>query len=217
MIYQREAHLVKQLVNDYLNQHNKKPTFIELIKDCIYLKGILTASYLFDSLKNGWISNGFKEEDFKVIHKSLFSEDRDYYYTELENYLNNENCDYMPDLTREQVEKSNINNIGIPNIDEVIEERLEIALEHHWCVESYIINVKKEYLDLILLIPDDLNLSLKEKMKTYRRGKLYANQYPNKLFFDEIDEANLIGNTMNTEIISINNSTKEILLKPYNN
>ncbi|MDB0603071.1 hypothetical protein PL373_18455 [Tenacibaculum maritimum] len=91
MIYEREAQIVKQLVNDYLNQHNKKPTFIELIKDCIYLKGILTASYLFDSLKNGWLSNGFRNENFKEIHQNIFSEGRDYYYSELENYLNKEN------------------------------------------------------------------------------------------------------------------------------
>lgn len=91
MVNTKEKQIVKQLVDEYFKQYSKYPTFVDLIKDCIRLKGISTANYLFDSLKMGWLSNGFRNENFKEIHQNIFSEGRDYYYSELENYLNEEN------------------------------------------------------------------------------------------------------------------------------
>lgn len=79
-----------RLVEDYVEQHGVNPSFKQLIEDCIYLKGITTADYLFQSLKQGWILNDFEKPDFKLIQKELFSFDRNYLYKQLEEYLNDE-------------------------------------------------------------------------------------------------------------------------------
>lgn len=128
-----------------------------------------------------------------------------------------ENSDFKENSIDKVVKQPKSKNEVVSDLDALIWESIETAFKYNWCVEAYVINVKDEYLDLILLLPDDLNLPLKERMQSYKRGKLYAFQYQGKLAFDEIDEANFTGSTINTLITSINKSTKEILLKPYNN
>lgn len=90
MVDKRVEEIVNHLVKLFEKENKRKPSFEELVKDCIYLKGINTANYLFESLKDGWIANGFKPTNFKAVNKTLFPFDRDYYYTELETFLNQE-------------------------------------------------------------------------------------------------------------------------------
>ena len=125
--------------------------------------------------------------------------------------------DFKENSINKVVKQPNSKDELAPDLDSLIWDSIETAFKYNWCVEAYVINVKDEYLDLILLLPDDLNLPLKERMQSYKRGRLYAFQYSGKLAFDEIDKTNFIGSTINTLITSINKPTKEILLKPYNN
>ncbi len=78
---------VGNIYSNYKEQYNKEPAFEDIIKDCIYLKGINITDYLFSSLKEGWITNNFPETDFRKLHKDIFCDDRNYYYSEIENYL----------------------------------------------------------------------------------------------------------------------------------
>ncbi len=123
--------------------------------------------------------------------------------------------DFTPKLTLEEIEKANRESIGIPSLDEVIWDRLETALKYKWCVEAQVLSVDTKYLKLILLIPDDLALPFKEKMKSYKKGILPITAYSEKKSFDEIDEANLLGNNINVQISSIDRNKEEIILKPY--
>lgn len=128
-----------------------------------------------------------------------------------------EDSDFKENSINKLVKQPNSKGEIVSSLDPLIWESIETAFKYNWCVEGYVINVKDEYLDLILLLPDDLNLPLNERMQSYKRGRLYAFQYSGKLAFDEIDEANYTGSTINTLITSIDKSKNEILLKPYNN
>ncbi len=105
----------------------------------------------------------------------------------INNSLEND-YEFTPSLNREDVEKTNRENIGIPSLDEIIWDRLETALKYKWCVENQVLSVQSKYITLILLMPDDLVLPFKEKMKSYKKGILQITAYPDRKAFDEIDK-----------------------------
>lgn len=82
---------IKGLINELVKVNGKEPSFQELIQDCIYLKGIDTAEFLYHPLKDAWLRCGLDNQYFKQIYFDLFGESRDYYYTEITNFLIEEN------------------------------------------------------------------------------------------------------------------------------
>lgn len=104
---------VTNLYIDYKTQYKREPSFEDLIKDCIHLKGIDIAEYLFNSLQKGWLDNSYPEIDFKELHKNLFCDSRNYYYSELKLYLdNNADSEFEANFrqnSREEVDEYNEN------------------------------------------------------------------------------------------------------------
>lgn len=219
---ERIKSITLRLVEDCVEQYGVNPSFKQLIEDCIYLKGITTADYLFQSLKQGWILNDFEKPDFKLIQKELFPFDRNYLYEQLEEYLNDEhNAEFISSnnpLKSEEVSTINneiMNDLGIVDIDAIIWEQIIIAYENNWNIEAKIIAVNPEHIDLLLYIPNDLSLPTKELESTLKIAKMYPNNYKiGKSSFNENDKSLLLETFINVQVISIDLKQELIIVKP---
>lgn len=104
---------VANLYDDYKAQYSIVPTFEDIIKDCIYLKGLDTAEYLFNTLKQGWLENNYPEMDFNKLYKNTFCDTRNYYYSEMKNLIENNSDSELEanyrQINREEVDEYNNN------------------------------------------------------------------------------------------------------------
>ena len=101
------AKRVKNLTDVFLKENGTFPEFEDLIKECIYLKDLSTADCLFNSLKEGWLLNGFKELDFKELHTKIFKYDKAYHFDELLDELSERKITIGGPTTIEELNKLN--------------------------------------------------------------------------------------------------------------
>lgn len=95
---QKIKNWVALIFKDYENQYNIAPTFSDLIKDCIYIKGINATEYLSKHIINGWELNNYPKTDYNLELKKLLCYDRDYYYTEMFEYIIKCSDNHMEDF-----------------------------------------------------------------------------------------------------------------------
>ena len=88
---ERIKSIVRSLFDDFKKEKGSEPTLKDIVQECIYLKGITTADYLFESLALGWKLNEYPTTDIKALNREMFPFDRNYWYEQLEEYVDAEN------------------------------------------------------------------------------------------------------------------------------
>lgn len=217
----RTKELVNSLISAYEEEKGNYPSFYELIKDCIYLEGINTARYLFNTIQEGWLENDLQPQDFKSIYSSFFGTSRAYYYGELKNYLDEENeimITGSSSLSAEEVIKINkesMEAIGFFEHKDVLWNTLEEHFKYNYPVQVYIIEIKEEYYSVNIIVPD-----YGAPIYDYKNFPGKIGILPIKSLFQNIRETkddeiqNYIGKLINTRIVFIDKEIDKIILEP---
>ena len=215
----RTKKLVNSLISAYEEEKGSFPSFHELIKDCIYLKGIDTARCLFNIIQEGWLENNLQPQDFKSIYSSFFGTSRAYYYGELENYLAEENDIMMAmvnPLSAEEVYKMNsMEDIGFFNHNDVLWNTIEERFDLNYPVEVYILHIEKECYSVNIIVPD-----YGAPISDYKNFPGKIGILPIKSLFQNIRETkddeiqSYIGQLINTRIVFIDKELDKVILEP---
>lgn len=215
----RKKELVKSLISAYEEEKGNYPSFYELIKDCIYLKGINTARYLFNVIQEGWLENNLQPQDFKSIYSSFFGTSRTYYYEELENYLDEENDIIMANPLSSQkvnqINKESLESKGILEHNDLLWNTLEERFKLNHPVEVFILGIEKEYYSVNIIVPD-----YGAPISDYKNFPGKIGILPIKSLFQNIRETKddeiqyYIGKLINTRIVFIDKEMDKVILEP---
>ncbi len=165
---------VASLYEDYNIHLSTKPTFEDLVKDCIQLKGNSIAEYLFQALKQGWIANNYLDENYNKVFEKYFSDNRHYYYTEMEQYLLDENevgfSTYFDQTNREEVENSNkemMLSIGAIEFTDWRNQCIKDAFENQEEIEACVFDIEDNNATAFIILPKEFQLPQNEYMEDY--------------------------------------------------
>ncbi len=160
---QKIKNWVALIFKDYENQYNKTPTFRDLIKDCIYIKGIDATEYLSKYIIKGWELNNYPTTDFNLVLKELLCSDRDYFYTEMIDYLtdcaDNEIEIYTSNLSTSEPQEESFYQWRDRSIREAFTENKRFNV--------FVKNVYDEYISVFILLPNEFEVPKNEYMEDY--------------------------------------------------
>jgi hypothetical protein len=143
---------VGEIYKDYKKQYFKEPTFEDIIIDCIKLRGIEIADFLFSTLKDAWLENNYPITDFKLLREKIFCYDRARCYFEIEQIVDewneivfNSNYD---EQNQEVLSRDNYYNE---------EDQVKILIDNYYylniLVEVLVYKVELDYLKVDILFP----------------------------------------------------------------
>lgn len=160
---------VASLYEDYNIHLSTKPTFEDLVKDCIQLKGNSIAEYLFQALKQGWKANNYFDEDYDKVFEKYFSVDRHFYYTEMEQYLLKDNdvqmeINYNQPLANEIPAKDNTESISF---FEWRNQCIKMAFENQEEIEACVFDIEDNNATAFIILPKEFQLPQNEYMEDY--------------------------------------------------
>lgn len=200
--------LVNKLINEYQNIYNVFPTFEDLLKDCIRLRGLTATEFLVSTLYKGWLQNDGKEIDFTLLRNKYFGYDRIDLYEKLESV----EFDSFP----ESKVTNNDNPISPDGtlFDKYVWEILEDTYSKQYILSGFITDVSKSgyevtfNLEDILFIPENIDLE-------YNQIKGFVPKEKYK-YFDNLTIEQFKNIEYYVKILFIEKSSKTLILKPSN-
>lgn len=207
---------VKRLAETFTESYGKFPEFEDLIRECIYLKGLGTSDYLFSSLKEGWLLNGFMELDFNSLHTKIFKYDLLYYYDELIEELKEREIPMSSSLSDEEVKELNdeiIRDAGGYTEEDLLWDRLETFYQYDKKLTAIIqMKNEKEFI-AELLVPIDFGTA-EEAFLIKSNATFIKNDFNKNLnYFISYQKDRRI----EVRIISLDRSKDEVIIKPTYN
>lgn len=202
---------VTLIYEDYTNQYDKAPTFRDLIKDCIYIKGMDATDYLSKYIIKGWELNQYPITDFNLEIKELLCSDRDYYYTEMMDYLTNcadkEMEKFANSIKKQELQETNFFEWRERSIKEAYIENRKINV--------FVKNMYDDYATVFILLPTEFKIPKNGYMEDYYQEiDVSIHNFKNytQKQFSNADMIKYEFSTLSANIINIDNN-KRITLK----
>ncbi len=198
---------VSDLIIQYQNKYNVKPSFENLLQDCIKLRGITTTEFLATSLQEGWLLNGGQELDFSSIYNKYFGYDRIPLYEKLEG------IEFSKYKTQEIINEKIFSSDGTL-FEEYVWEILEgfYIDQHH--ISGYITNVYENNFEVTFNIKDIIHIPKSMDLEYPKiKGIIPKEKYK---YFDSLTIESFKNIKFDVKILFIEKSSKTLILKPCN-
>lgn len=201
--------IIRNLISQYTKAFSKEPTFEDLLKDCIRLRGLTATEFSVNTLYKGWLQNGGKEIDSTTLYNKYFGYDRIGLYEELEE------IEFKNHQRKGETEDNN-NSMDSDGtlFDSYVWGILEEAYSEQHILSGLITDVSKSgyevtfNLEDILFIPKNIDLEY-----TQIKGFVPKEKYK---YFDNLTIEQFKSIEYYVKILFIEKSSKTLILKPSN-
>lgn len=192
---------------EYEANYSKKPSFENLLQDCIKLKGIITTEFLITSLQEGWLLNGGEDLDFSSIYNKYFGYDRIPLYEKLEEI----------EFSKYKIKKNNneeLFNSGGTQFDEYVWGILEDFHKDQHHISGHITNVYQNNFEVTFNIKDIIHIPKSMDLEYPKiKGIIPKEKYK---YFDSLTIESFKNIKFDVKILFIEKSSKTLILKPCN-
>lgn len=199
--------ILNKIMKEYEDNYSQKPSFENLLQDCIKLRGITATEFLATSLQEGWLLNGGKELDFPSIYNKYFGYDRIPLYEKLEE------IEFSKYKTKE-VSNEELFNSGGTQFDEYVWGVLEDFHTNQHHISGFITNVYENNFELAFNIKDIIHIPKSMDLEYPKiKGIIPKEKYK---YFDSLTIEKFKNTKLDVKILFIEKSSKTLILKPCN-
>ncbi|CAA0236829.1 hypothetical protein [Tenacibaculum maritimum] len=199
--------ILNQIMKEYENNYSQKPSFENLLQDCIKLRGITDTEFLASSLQKGWLLNGGKELDFSSIYNKYFGYDRIPLYEKLEEI----------EFTKYKIEEGSNEELfysGGTLFDEYVWCILEDFHKDQHHISGHITNVYKNNFEVTFNIKDIIHIPKSMDLEYPKiKGIIPKEKYK---YFDSLTIESFNNIKLDVKILFFEKSSKTLILKPCN-
>ncbi|QCD61097.1 hypothetical protein B9C57_00335 [Tenacibaculum maritimum] len=194
-------------MKEYENNYSQKPSFEDLLKDCIKLRGITVTEFLVTSLQKGWLLNGGEDLDFSSTYNKYFGYDRIPLYEKLEEI----------EFSKYKIKKENkeeLFNSGSTQFDEYVWGVLEdFHIDQHH-ISGFITKVYENNFEITFNIKDIIHIPKSMDLEYPKiKGIIPKEKYK---YFDSLTIEKFKNTKFDVKILFIEKSSKTLILKPCN-
>ncbi|WP_136437301.1 hypothetical protein [Tenacibaculum maritimum] len=199
--------ILNQIMKEYENNYSQKPSFEDLLKDCIKLRGITVTEFLVTSLQKGWLLNGGEDLDFSSTYNKYFGYDRIPLYEKLEEI----------EFSKYKIKKENkeeLFNSGSTQFDEYVWGVLEdFHIDQHH-ISGFITKVYENNFEITFNIKDIIHIPKSMDLEYPKiKGIIPKEKYK---YFDSLTIEKFKNTKFDVKILFIEKSSKTLILKPCN-
>lgn len=199
--------ILNKIMKGYEDSYSQKPSFENLLQDCIKLRGITATEFLATSLQEGWLLNGGKELDFSSIYNKYFGYDRIPLYEKLEDI----------EFSKYKIKKENNEELfysGGTLFEEYIWGVLEdFHIDQHR-ISGFITKVYENNFEITFNIKDIIHIPKSMDLEYPKiKGIIPKEKYK---YFDSLTMEKFKNTKFDVKILFIEKSSKTLILKPCN-
>lgn len=199
--------ILNKIVKGYEDSYSQKPSFENLLQDCIKLRGITVTEFLVASLQKGWLLNGGEDLDFSSIYNKYFGYDRIILYEKLEEI----------EFSKYKIKKENNEELFYSG-GTLFEEYIWGVLEdfhidqHH--ISGFITKVYENNFEITFNIKDIIHIPKSMDLEYPKiKGIIPKEKYK---YFDFLTMEKFKNTKFDVKILFIEKSSKTLILKPCN-
>ncbi|WP_028892242.1 hypothetical protein [Tenacibaculum sp. 47A_GOM-205m] len=194
-------------MKEYENNYSQKPSFENLLQDCIKLRGITATEFSAPSLQKGWLLNGGEELDFPSIYNKYFGYDRIPLYEKLEEI----------EFSKYKIKKENNEELfysGSTLFEEYIWGVLEdFHIDQHH-ISGFITKVYENNFEITFNIKEIIHIPKSMDLEYPKiKGIVPKEKYK---YFDSLTIEKFKNTKFDVKILFIEKSSKTLILKPCN-